>query len=55
MNSKNKSIIESERLKFRKIIDQDFDKIYNILKGEEIMYAWEHGSSESETKELKRV
>ncbi|MGL4672468.1 GNAT family N-acetyltransferase [Cetobacterium sp.] len=51
MNSKNKYIIESERLKFRKIIDEDFDKIYNILKDEEIMYAWEHGFSESETKE----
>lgn len=43
--------IISERLNFREIIEDDFDLIYNILKDEEIMYAWGHGFSKKETRE----
>ncbi|MGL5175767.1 MAG: GNAT family N-acetyltransferase [Cetobacterium sp.] len=51
MDLKNEYIVESERLKFRKIVDMDFNKIHKILKDEEIMYAWGHGFSEDETRE----
>ena len=43
--------IVSERLNFREINEEDFNAVYNILKEEEIMYAWGHGFSESETRE----
>ncbi|MHA4987712.1 GNAT family N-acetyltransferase [Cetobacterium somerae] len=48
---KNEYQIISERLKFRKIKEDDYNLIYNILKDEEIMYAWGHSFSKEETKE----
>lgn len=48
---KNKYRITSERLKFKEIAEDDFDSIHNILKDEEIMYAWGHGFSKKQTVE----
>ena len=48
---KNEYQIISERLKLRKIKEDDYNLIYNILKDEEIMYAWGHSFSKEETKE----
>lgn len=43
-------ILETERLKMRKITLDDFNGIYNLLSDIEIMYAWEHSFSEKETR-----
>ena len=44
-------IIESERLKLRKITSDDFDDLCEILQDIEVMYAWEHAFSDSEVAE----
>lgn len=41
-------IIESQRLKLRKITSDDFNEIRNILQDIEVMYAWEHAFSDEE-------
>ena len=43
--------IISKRLKFKEIAEDDFDSIHNILKDEEIMYAWGHVFYNKETVE----
>lgn len=41
-------ILESKRLKFRKLCRDDFGYLCNILQDIEIMYAWEHAFTDSE-------
>jgi [ribosomal protein S5]-alanine N-acetyltransferase len=45
-----KVIIETERLIFREICENDYEKIANILQDIEIMYAWEKSFSSEEVK-----
>jgi len=42
-------ITETERLIIRHFARSDFEALYEIMKKPEVMYAWEHGFSESET------
>lgn len=46
-----KWILESERLGFREITKEDFTLLCPILQDGEIMYAWEHGFTESEVRD----
>ena len=43
-------LISSPRLKFRKIMQSDFDDLSHILQDSQIMYAWEHAFSDEEVK-----
>jgi len=43
-------IAETERLKIRRFHRSDFDALFFIMKKTEVMYAWEHGFSRSETR-----
>ena len=44
-------ILETERLVIRKLIYEDFDKLSEILKDIDVMYAWEHSFTDDEVKE----
>lgn len=41
-------VAESERLLFRKITDNDFAELCEMLKDAEVMYAWEHAFNDDE-------
>jgi len=43
-------IAETKRLKIRRFNRLDFDALFSIMKKPEVMYAWEHGFSRSETR-----
>lgn len=43
--------LESERLYFRKMSENDFDIISSMLKDPCVMYAWEHDFSDEDVKE----
>lgn len=43
--------VESERLVFRKLKQEDFDTIAVFLKDPDVMYAWGHGFSDEEVRE----
>ncbi len=43
-------ILESERLRFRHIVEADFLSLSDLLQDEEVMYAWEHGFSHEEVR-----
>ena len=40
--------VESKRLIFRKITDNDFAELCEMLKDAEVMYAWEHAFNDDE-------
>jgi RimJ/RimL family protein N-acetyltransferase len=44
------TIFETERLTIRKFIRDDFPALHAIMEKEEVMYAWEHGFTKSETR-----
>lgn len=44
------TMMETERLVIRKFIRDDMDGLYAIMQKPEVMYAWEHGFSKSETR-----
>ena len=44
-------IAETERLRIRHFVSSDFEALHKIMKKPEVMYAWEHGFSESETQD----
>ncbi|MFI3227212.1 MAG: GNAT family N-acetyltransferase [Clostridia bacterium] len=44
-------ILQSKRLVFRKITENDFDALKVILQNEMTMYAWEHAFSDEEIKQ----
>ena len=44
-------ILETEKLVIRKLTYGDFDKLSDILKDIDVMYAWEHDFSDVEVKE----
>ncbi len=43
-------ILESQRLRFRRIEEADFSNLCGLLQDKEVMYAWEHGFSEEEVR-----
>ncbi len=43
--------IETERLKLRKLIYDDFNEVCEILQDVEVMYAWEHSFTEEEVRQ----
>lgn len=43
-----KKVFETERLIFRPFTYKDFDKLSELLKDIEVMYAWEHSFSDEE-------
>ena len=43
-------IVETERLKIRQLNSIDMDAMFSMMKKPEVMYAWEHGFSRSETR-----
>ncbi len=42
--------METQRLILRKNKFEDFERLHNILQKPEVMYAWEHGFTEEETR-----
>ena len=42
--------LETERLLLRQVTEADFEKVHSVLGDPEVMYAWEHGFSEEETR-----
>ena len=44
-------ILETERLVIRKLSYEDFEKLSEILKDIDVMYAWEHSFTDDEVKE----
>lgn len=42
--------IETERLRLRPVAQDDFPQVHAILGDEKVMYAWEHGFTEEETR-----
>ena len=47
----NEEILETGRLRLRKMSMKDFDELCKILKDEDVMYAYEHAFSDQEVKE----
>lgn len=43
-------VVETERLKIRKFTVDDLPELHSIMEKPEVMYAWEHGFSRSETR-----
>ena len=43
-------IVETEQLKIRRLHISDIGALFSIMKKHEVMYAWEHGFSRSETR-----
>ena len=43
-------VIETERLVLRELTEADFDAAREILGDARVMYAWEHGFSDDETR-----
>lgn len=39
---RNKIVLQSERMQFRKITPDDFDELSKMLTNSKVMYAWEH-------------
>jgi len=45
------ALLITERLLLRRLMEQDFPKVFSVLGDPEVMYAWEHGFSEDEAHE----
>ncbi|HWR22431.1 MAG TPA: GNAT family N-acetyltransferase [Feifaniaceae bacterium] len=43
-------ILESERLRFRRMTEADFSDLCGLLQDADVMYAWEHGFSREEAR-----
>lgn len=43
-------VMETERLEIRRFIRDDLPELYTIMQKPEVMYAWEHGFTKSETR-----
>jgi RimJ/RimL family protein N-acetyltransferase len=43
-------VMETQRLQIRKFIRDDLSDLYTIMRKPEVMYAWEHGFTKSETR-----
>ena len=43
-------VMETERLQIRKFTRDDLPELYTIMQKPEVMYAWEHGFTKSETR-----
>jgi RimJ/RimL family protein N-acetyltransferase len=44
------AIMETERLKIRKFTSDDLPTLHSMMEKEEVIYAWEHGFTKSETR-----
>ena len=43
-------VAETKRLRIRRLNNTDMDALFAIMKKPEVMYAWEHGFSRSDTR-----